>query len=683
VSTSHDRTAIVWDLLSGKKLHELSGHADHVIAAAYSPDGKTIATGSKDHKIKLWGSDTGKLLDMQIQGQHLLGILDLAFSNDGRLLVSGGKDKRVKIWNALTGEQIAILSGHTDVVNAVAISGHYLATGADDGIRLWDLQSYGRVAAFSGRDHGAQSLAFSSDGLYLAAGGRDGVVRVYTMQVKELVELAKNRVRRGWTDNECKQFLRGKPCPRSIYSILDEAHRKFEQFDFDSGERLLREAKGGRDSDSEMVNAEIDTRLGTAFLWAASNVVEEPEIWAEVTKDKDPWDVSFMFLEEAKQRSPDLMFDPQSRLSDLIAYGEVKLAGSEARAGKLNEAINRFNRGRALGWTLPDKAEVVASQLYALGVFSDAWDALHGPKLRGLSTDEAESQVKRLKDAVNLYPEIGPAHRLLAEFYKNQRDIVSAEKHYLEAAKIESSAEPLILLAIAMVEHDPKKATQYANLALERDRDSDRAWLTLGLAENALKNWKNAAYAFDQVSPSSSFFTMAANASASVYFEYLGDDQAAYQRVTRAAMHAPNDLSILANYAEFLLSSGRNDQAKVAAARALENPDAKKPGNAYIRAAMSFVLFEAELLSGDRQGAIIMLNEIEDHVKAAAAETEAKVSDGEWAYKGIRRSLEQRGKTESPEQRSALRVLDFVESNGKSGSIGDMKQLLSSEQPSG
>ena len=676
VSTSYDQTAIVWELPSGNKLHVLSEHSDHVLAAAYSPDGTTIATGSKDTTIRLWRAKTGEPLG-QVEKKHLLGILDLAFSADGRLLVSGSKDKTVRVWDVSTRKQNAVLSGHANVVNAVAVHGDYLATGADDGFRLWDLRSGEPVTAFSGRNHGAQSLAFSPDGRYLAAGARDGVVRVYAMHSSELVELAMQRVRRGWTDEECKQFLAGKACPRSRYRILDDAYRSFEKFDFKTGERLLREAKGAAGADAAALSEEIDARVGTTLLWAASSVLADPEQWADLVKGQSPQEVAFRLLDAAKERWRDPTFNPQALLDDLMVYGDVRRARDLARAGKREEAIVAFEKARAGGWGLPYEPEGMASRLHALSVFSEAW---HASRPWKTSHTEIENHVRRVEEALKHHPELGPARRVLAELYVSKEDVAGAEQYYLDAAEMESSAEPLVRLAETMIEHDPEKAVEYAHKALERDRGSDDAWYVLGTAEIARKNWQAAALAFDQVSPSSSLFREAINNSAGLQFELLGDDQAAYQRLIRAVELAPDNLYILANYAEFLLAFGRSDQAKVAAARVREHPDAQMLGHADVRAAMSFVLFGAEFLAGDRKQALVELGKLEHQVKTAAEEAQGSG----WSYQGIRRALEQSMTVPAeqwrlPEQQNAfLKVLDFVESNGQSGTLDDMRQLLSS-----
>ena len=78
-----DHTVKLWEAATGKLLTSLQGHTDSVWSVAWSPDGKTLASGSRDQTVKLWEAATGKLLTT-LQGHTGAGLQ--------RGLESGWKD---------------------------------------------------------------------------------------------------------------------------------------------------------------------------------------------------------------------------------------------------------------------------------------------------------------------------------------------------------------------------------------------------------------------------------------------------------------------------------------------------------------------------------------------------------------------------------------------------------------
>jgi WD40 repeat protein len=167
----------IWDVATGKACAEgPSQHQNRILAAAMSPDGKTIVTGSVDTTARL--SDVAAKKPVGITLPHKGMVRGVAFSPDGETIATGSEDGVAQLWDWRTGERRGAPLPHRDAVCAVAFSrdGQTLATASEDNtVRLWQVGTTNTLAILLPHRREVKVAAFSPDGKIALTASFDGI----------------------------------------------------------------------------------------------------------------------------------------------------------------------------------------------------------------------------------------------------------------------------------------------------------------------------------------------------------------------------------------------------------------------------------------------------------------------------------------------------------------------------
>ncbi len=178
------------DALLGAGGRPLVGHTGAVLRVDYSPDGRWLATASRDGSVRLW--DLAGEAPRQV-GElcgHEGDVTAVAFGPDGRWLATAGIDATVRLWDLQADDPAAtarVFRGHGDIVWSVSFSGdgRRLATASSDATaRIWDLQAADPAAepvVLVGHEGIVYSAEFSPDGRRLATTSRDTTARIWEL----------------------------------------------------------------------------------------------------------------------------------------------------------------------------------------------------------------------------------------------------------------------------------------------------------------------------------------------------------------------------------------------------------------------------------------------------------------------------------------------------------------------
>jgi len=170
---SLDKTLIIWDVRSGRKLKNLTGHTKQITGVSFGPFGKKIASSSYDKTIRIWDVASGKC-EKVLKG-HTDWVTAVSFGPFGKKVVSGGvhPDHTVRVWDVASEKCESVLTGHSLGVSSVAFSpsGKKIVSSSFFGcsVIMWDVKD-GEKCLVSSEEGPVSQVSFSPCGREIAFG---------------------------------------------------------------------------------------------------------------------------------------------------------------------------------------------------------------------------------------------------------------------------------------------------------------------------------------------------------------------------------------------------------------------------------------------------------------------------------------------------------------------------------
>jgi COMPASS component SWD3 len=190
---SFDQSVRVWDIERGECLYRLSAHKDVVVSAHFSGDGSQLVTAGFDGAVRIWDVNSGQLVRVfEVHDEKTQSEIPVCFakwSPNSKFILMGSFDDTWKLLNSTTGDVVRTYTGHkfNDYCLFASFSlteGKFIISGsADSSVCVWDLNSKRLLQQLTGHSDVVVAVAAHPTENIIASGSLDKTIKLWAPQI--------------------------------------------------------------------------------------------------------------------------------------------------------------------------------------------------------------------------------------------------------------------------------------------------------------------------------------------------------------------------------------------------------------------------------------------------------------------------------------------------------------------
>jgi hypothetical protein len=174
LANGNGQTFGIWNLWTGDRLREFSGHTGRVTCLCPSIDVSFVVSGSEDKTLRLWKPITAECVRVLKGHENVLS--RVCISLDATKILSADRGGVIKLWDLKTGECLRTIHAHKENISGllVTLDGKFAVSGSwDKTVKLWKLADGSCMKTFEHADW-VTSVDLTPDGRYLVSSSYEG-----------------------------------------------------------------------------------------------------------------------------------------------------------------------------------------------------------------------------------------------------------------------------------------------------------------------------------------------------------------------------------------------------------------------------------------------------------------------------------------------------------------------------